>query len=111
MNYVSIFLISFFIAFSGALAPGPRFTTVIHESANCGTKTGPLIILGYILIEIAMLTCIIFGLIQFLKNLLPISLITLTGSGILVYMGFSMLKQISHFCFRPRPLEKNQQIL
>jgi len=106
MNYVSIFLISFFIAFSGALAPGPLLTTVIHESTKRGAKAGPLIISGHILIEIAMLTCIIFGVIKFLKTPLLISLITLTGSGILVYMGLTMLKEIPRFSFSKSSVEK-----
>ncbi len=101
MNYVSIFLISFFIAFSGALAPGPLLSTVIHESTKQGAKAGPLIILGHILIEIIMLTCIIFGFIKFFNNPLLISLITLAGSGIMIYMGISMLREISHYSLKP----------
>ncbi|MCK4993473.1 MAG: LysE family transporter [Candidatus Omnitrophica bacterium] len=109
MNYVSIFLISFFIAFSGALAPDPLLSTVIHESAKRGAKAGPLIILGHMLIEIAMLTCIIFGLIKFLNNPLLISFITLAGSGIMIYMGLSMLREISHFSLKTAA-KKNQPI-
>ena len=111
MNYVSIFLISFFIAFSGALAPGPLLTTVIHESTKRGARAGPLIMLGHILIELAMLTGIIFGLIQFLKNPLLIDLITFFGSGIMIYMGISMLKGISRFSFKAEPSEKKSKNL
>ncbi|MFH1093682.1 MAG: LysE family transporter [Candidatus Omnitrophota bacterium] len=106
MNYVSIFLISFFIAFSGALTPGPLLTAVIHESTKRGAKAGPLIILGHILIEITMLTCIIFGLVQFLRNSLLISLLTLTGSGIMIFMGLSMLKKISRFTLKTETSQK-----
>ena len=114
MNYVSIFLISFFIAFSGALVPGPLLTTVIHESTKRGAKAGPLIISGHVLIEIAMFTCIIFGLVRFLKNPIIITLITLIGSAIMIYLGLKMLRENSRFSLdfnSPSPKPVNLMVL
>ena len=62
MNYFSIFIVSFTIALSGALAPGPLLTAVIYESTRKGFKAGPLVILGHALLEVIILALIISGL-------------------------------------------------
>ena len=39
-DYILIFLVSFTIAFSGALMPGPLLTAVISQSVKHGFKSG-----------------------------------------------------------------------
>jgi len=51
MNLISIFIISFLIALSGALAPGPLLAVVIAETPRRGFKTGPLVIVGHGILE------------------------------------------------------------
>lgn len=61
-NYWYIFIVSFTIALSGAMMPGPLLTAVISESMKHGRKTGPLIILGHAILEVIMVTILLFSL-------------------------------------------------
>ena len=54
MEYFFIFMTSFVIALSGALAPGPLLAACISESTKHGFKSGPLMILGHAILEIIM---------------------------------------------------------
>ena len=94
MGYVSIFIVSFTIALSGALMPGPLLATVIYESTKRGFKSGPLMILGHALLEILMVAFIIFGFAHFIQNQALLKIISLLGALILFYFGASMLFSI-----------------
>lgn len=94
MNYLSIIIISFTIALSGALMPGPLLTAVIAESTRHGFKSGPFISLGHALLEAIMVGFIIFGFTHFIHNPAVILTISLVGSLILLYFGISMLFSI-----------------
>lgn len=91
MSYISLFLISFTIALSGALMPGPLLTTVIYESTRHGFKTGPLIILGHAILEVCMVFFIVFGFVNFVNNDFALKIFSGLGAVILVYFGLSML--------------------
>lgn len=91
MNYFTIFIISFSIALSGALMPGPLLATVIAESARHGFKSGPLVILGHALLEILMVFLIVFGFASFIHNDLVLRTISFLGALILIYMGVKMI--------------------
>jgi len=67
MGYLWIFALSFTIALSGALAPGPLLAAVISQSARQGAKIGPLIILGHAAVELVMVIFIVVGLCQIHK--------------------------------------------
>jgi threonine/homoserine/homoserine lactone efflux protein len=91
MDYFSIFTLSFTIALSGALAPGPLLAAVIAHSGRSGAKTGPLLILGHAIVELAMVALIVLGCARFVNNPIILKTIALTGAGILAYFGISML--------------------
>jgi threonine/homoserine/homoserine lactone efflux protein len=91
MGYFSIFIISFTIALSGALSPGPLLTTTIYESSRSGFKSGPLLILGHALSELLMLVIILFGLSRFIHNPWVLKIISLAGVIILFYFGLKIL--------------------
>jgi threonine/homoserine/homoserine lactone efflux protein len=90
MNYFAIFTLSFTIALSGALAPGPLLAAVISQSARHGAKTGPLFILGHAIAELAMVALIVLGFARFMDNPAILKIIALAGAGILVYFGISL---------------------
>lgn len=94
MSYSSIFLVSFTIAFTGALAPGPLLTAVISESTKRGFKAGPLIILGHAVIEVVMVALLISGIAYFIHNPVVLKIISVLGISILLYFGGSMLWSI-----------------
>lgn len=94
MDYFSIFIISFTIGLSGALAPGPLLATVIYESAKNGFKAGPLIIFGHALLEMLMVALILIGLSRFIQSPTLVKAIFFTGALIFIYFGISMLRSL-----------------
>jgi len=94
MSYLSIFIISFTIALSGALVPGPLFATVVYQSAKQGFKTGPLIILGHGILEIAMIAFITLGFSRFINSPAVLKGISVAGALVLIIFGISMLREI-----------------
>ncbi len=97
MNYLTIFIISFSIALSGALMPGPLLATVIAESTKQGFKSGPLIILGHAILEILMVAFIILGFSRFIHNNLVLKVIFSLGAIILLYMGIKIIFSLPRF--------------
>jgi threonine/homoserine/homoserine lactone efflux protein len=94
MSLLSIFLVSFIIAISGALTPGPLLATVIYETSRRGAKAGPLIVAGHGLLEVVMVGVIVFGLASFIHHQLVMMLIGLSGALILFLLGIHMLLNI-----------------
>jgi len=95
MNYISIFVISFTIALSGALAPGPLLALVISGSLRYGTKTGPIVIAGHSVLEIVMVSILVLGLGKIINNPVIIKVISILGALILLYSGFRMFLSLS----------------
>jgi threonine/homoserine/homoserine lactone efflux protein len=85
---------SFTIALSGALMPGPLLTAVIAESAKHGFKSAPLMILGHAILEALMVGLIILGFAGIASNSSVMSFIAITGSLILFYFGLSMIRSL-----------------
>ena len=94
MHYLSIFFVSFIIAFSGALMPGPLLTAVISESMKHGQKTGPLVILGHAILEVVMITLILFSLHQLSYSFMLMKMIALVGACMLLYNGIAMMVSV-----------------
>ena len=91
MPYVSLFVVSFTIALTGALAPGPLLAAVIYESAKRGAAAGPLIVVGHAIVEMAMVALLMFGAAKFINNPLVLKGITLAGGCIFLIFGAQML--------------------
>jgi threonine/homoserine/homoserine lactone efflux protein len=92
--FVGIFITSFLMALSGALMPGPLLTVTINESLRRGPWTGPLMIAGHGVLELAFIFVILKGLGELFKQNAVLSGIAFVGSVILLWMGYSMLKGI-----------------
>ncbi|MDD5079782.1 MAG: LysE family transporter [Candidatus Omnitrophica bacterium] len=93
-EYILISLVSFTIAFSGALMPGPLLTAVISQSVKHGFKSGPLICVGHALMEALMIGVIIFGLASFIHNQTLMLAISILGALILAFFGVGMISSI-----------------
>ncbi len=91
---VTIFCTSFVIALSGALMPGPLLTVTISESSSRGFVTGPLMIFGHGLLELALVVALVSGLAPILARDDVFILISLTGGAVLLWMGGSMLRTL-----------------
>ncbi len=89
----AIFSMSFVVALSGALMPGPLLTITVADSARRGFITGPLVILGHAILELALVIGVVAGLGKFLEIPFVIGTIALVGGGILLRMGIQMLRE------------------
>ena len=91
---LTIFVSSFVIALSGALMPGPLLTVTISESSRRGFITGPLLITGHALLELALVAALLLGLAPFFQLPLVFVLTALVGSVILLWMALSMFRSL-----------------
>ena len=80
------------IGFSGAMMPGPVTTLVVTETARRGFVAGPLITIGHVLLELAMVVALFFGLGDLLKQNAIAGTIGLLGGLVLLWMGFSIVR-------------------
>ena len=90
----TIFLSSFVIALSGALMPGPLLTVTISESPRRGPATGPRLIVGHALLEIALVMGIFLGLAPLLRQPEVFTAIALSGAAILSWMALGMFRAL-----------------
>lgn len=96
---MTIFFSSFIIALSGALMPGPLLTVTITESSRKGMKTGPLMILGHGLLELILVIALLSGLAPLLLRDDVFIFISLFGGGVLLWMAWSMVKELPEITF------------
>ncbi|MCX8082018.1 MAG: LysE family translocator [bacterium] len=111
MELVSIFGLSFTIALTGALAPGPLLTLAIAESFKYGRKAGPIIIGGHALLEIIMVCILVIGLGKILNNQVVIKYISLAGALILIYFGINILRSLSKVSLNVSMKNSNSYII
>lgn len=91
---LTIFTTSFFIAFSGAMMPGPLMTMTIGESARRGPWVGPKMIAGHAVLEITLLFALFFGLAPLFKNEIFFISVAILGGLILIWMAQSMFRSL-----------------
>ena len=91
MSDFTLFWVSFAIALSGAMAPGPLLTSVIYESLQRGFKAGTLIITGHAGLELALVVLLGGGLVKYLHQPLVLKFIFTAGALILIYLGARMM--------------------
>jgi len=91
---VTIFFSSFVIALSGAMMPGPLLTGTISESTRHGAKAGPLLILGHGILELLLVTALLFGLAPLLKRDSIFIVVAGAGSLILLWMALTMFRSL-----------------
>lgn len=82
---------SFLAALSGAVVPGPVFALVLSSSLRSGKVSGPLIVLGHLLIEGIVILMIFLGFQQLLQSSEVRSVIGYVGGAMLIFMGLKMI--------------------
>lgn len=92
--FITLFVTSFIVALSGAVMPGPLLTITISESPRGGMMTGPLLIVGHGVLELALVLALLMGLAPVLKMKPVFIVIALAGSAVLLWMGVGMLKSL-----------------
>lgn len=87
-----IFVTAFVVGFSGAMMPGPLLAVTIGESARRGASAGPLIVIGHMILEAALVAAIALGLASFLNKPIVITVIGFAGGAMMCWMGQNMLR-------------------
>ncbi len=85
-------LTSFGVGLSGALVPGPMLTVTISDSVKKGFMAGPMVTLGHILTEIAMMIIILAGLGQIIGSPTAAFIIGTFGGIVLIFMGYNIFR-------------------
>ena len=96
LTLFGIMIGSFTLALSGAMMPGPLLTVAVVESARRGFMTGPLLMLGHSILELALIIAIVKGAASYLKHALVTNTISIVGGGVLFWMGLGMIIQSRH---------------
>ena len=80
------------VGFTGAMMPGPVTTLIVTETARRGFIAGPLVTIGHVLLELAMVVALYFGLGDLLKQNAVAGTIGLLGGIFLLWMGFGIVR-------------------
>ncbi|MCL4395088.1 MAG: LysE family translocator [Chloroflexi bacterium] len=80
------------IGFTGAMMPGPVTTLVVTETARRGFIAGPLVTLGHVLLEAAMVVALLFGLGDVIKADAVAGAIGIVGGLFLLWMGYDIIR-------------------
>lgn len=100
---MAIFVAAFGVALSGALSPGPLLTVTIAESARGGAWTGPKLIAGHAVLELALVLALLFGARAFFDETAFLLAISAFGAVFLVWMGLSLLARVRRHEAAPWP--------
>lgn len=83
------------VGFSGAMMPGPVMTLLVTESARRGFIAGPLVTIGHVVLELAMVVALYFGLGDVLKQNSVAGVIGLLGGLFLLWMGIGIVRSVA----------------
>jgi len=89
-----IMVTAFVVGLSGALMPGPLLAVTLDESARRGARAGPLLILGHMILEGALVAGLAFGLAAVLAHRVVIGSIGVVGGVVMGWMGVGMLRSV-----------------
>ncbi len=92
-----IFSLSFVVAMTGAMSPGPLLTYTIIKSAKTrkrGYLVGFWVIAGHAVLEMAIIVFLLLGFSFVLKNMLVVRIIGVVGGGILITFGLSIIRSV-----------------
>jgi threonine/homoserine/homoserine lactone efflux protein len=85
---IEIFIISFIVALTGALTPGPVLTFTIYKSFKSKTPfTGFFIVLGHALLEFSLIILLLLGASFLFQNIIFLIFIGLIGGNLLITFG------------------------
>ena len=79
------------ISFSGVMAPGPMFAVTLAKSYK-SPWAGTQIALGHAVIEVPLILLIYFGFAQFFQDNIVRLVLSVLGSGMIIWLGISMFR-------------------
>jgi threonine/homoserine/homoserine lactone efflux protein len=92
---IEIFTISFIVALTGALSPGPVLTFTIYKSFKSKNPfTGIFIVLGHALLEFSLIILLLLGISFFFQNVIFLISIGIIGGACLITFGILTVKDV-----------------
>ncbi|TKJ19769.1 MAG: lysine transporter LysE [Promethearchaeota archaeon Loki_b32] len=93
---IEILTISFLVALTGALSPGPVLTFTIYKSLESkkGYLAGLLIILGHAVLEFNLIIILLLGASLLFQNLIFLIIMGIVGGGCLITFGSLTIKNV-----------------
>ena len=93
---IEILTISFVVALTGALSPGPVLTFTIYKSleSKIGYLAGLLIILGHAILEFSLIIILLLGASLLFQNLIFQIIMGIVGGGCLITFGSLTIKNV-----------------
>lgn len=88
----SIFIFSFAVGFGAVISPGPVSTAIVSQAPKRGWLVGPLIATGHSFMEFIIVALLALGLGAGLANPTVHTFIAIAGGLLLLFMGFSMIR-------------------
>lgn len=91
---IDIFAVSFIVALSGALSPGPVLTFTIYKSLKSekGYLAGLFITLGHATLELGLIVALLLGASFFLQNIYVYTTIGIVGGILLIVYGIMVIR-------------------
>jgi len=109
MSLFFIFFGAFVVALSGALMPGPLLTITIAYSIERGFLSGPLLVVGHMLLELFLIIGFLFGLKRFFVVPLVVISVFIIGGVLLLFMGINLI--LKSFKLKINPLNRSKKNL
>ena len=94
------------ISFSGVMMPGPMFAVTLAKSYK-SPWAGVYISLGHAVIEIPLILLIYLGFAPFFQNSLVRLVLSVLGSGMIIWLGISMFRARTEVVRKGRDLPYN----
>jgi threonine/homoserine/homoserine lactone efflux protein len=94
------------ISFSGVMLPGPMTAVTLAKSYK-SPWAGVWISLGHAVIEVPLILLIYFGFAQFFQNSIVRLLLSVAGSGMIVWLGISMFRARNEVVSKGKDLPYN----
>lgn len=92
---IEIFIISFLVALTGALSPGPVLTFTIYKSIKSKNPfSGLLIVGGHAILEFSLIVLLLLGISFFFQNIILLISIGIIGSVCLITFGILTIRDV-----------------
>ncbi|MFX1391180.1 MAG: LysE family transporter [Promethearchaeota archaeon] len=92
---IEIFTISFIIALTGALSPGPVLTFTIYKSIESKSPfSGFFIVFGHAILEFSLIVLLLLGASFFFQNIIFLISIGIIGGFCLIFFGVLTIRDV-----------------
>ena len=92
---IEIFTVSFIVALTGALFPGPVLTFTIYKSLKSKNPfTGLLIVAGHALLEFSLIIILLFGATLLFQNIIFLIILGIIGGSCLITFGILTIRNV-----------------